>query len=119
MQLEKLFVFTLGVSLLASWCWWVGVDRRKLNGARVALSVSALLVMSVAFFMYGRFIVGDVTNRSGEPSFRFMLSLARPGLWLSFAALVLCLAGKGVSRVLMLVTTLLMITFWIIPVWGM
>ena len=75
-------------------------------------------------FVVGPYPVFRIHNTESRlngprPDFLRMLLWARPGFWISIAALILCVIGKGWSRVLSLIASLPMLGLWAIPIWGL
>jgi hypothetical protein len=119
MQLEILFVVIVLLPTVAAWSKWLSTDRRSLDGVRKVLFVVGLCAASLAFLEYCFFGLHVYRIGGFGNNFAAMLRWARPGLWVSLFAFVFVMAGRGKSRLFGLASSLLLLIFWIIPVWGM
>jgi hypothetical protein len=119
MQLEQLVSLLISIFLIASWYRWATSDRSQAQRTRRYLFLGGLLIASVDLILYLAFTIQNTRSQGPRPDFLRTLLWAKPGFWISIAALVLCFSGKGWSRVSSLVAALLMLGLWIIPIWGM
>jgi hypothetical protein len=119
MQLEILFVIIVLLPTVAAWRTWLSKDHASLNGTRKVLFLVGLLGASMALAIYAAFVVYTLRIHGFGTNFPAMLRWARPGLWVSLAALVLSVTGTGKSRVWSLAASALVLILWVIPVWGM
>jgi hypothetical protein len=119
MQLEILFVIIALLPTVVAWRTWVSKDRASLNGTRKVMFLVGLVGASIALTIYAAFVIYTLRIHGFDTNFPAMLSWARPGLWISLAALVLSVAGTGKSRAWSVAASALVLILWIIPVWGM
>ena len=119
MPIAALFVPIVLLPTVAAWKRWLGAERQSLQGGRKALFVLGLSAVSLALFEYCLFAL--YTNHIGGfgTDFPAMLKWARPGFWISLAALLLSVSGTGKSRAWGMTASALALVLWIIPVWGM
>jgi hypothetical protein len=119
MQLEILFVIVVLLPIVAAWRTWVSKDHASLNGTRKVMFLVGLVGASVALTIYTAFVIYTFRIHGFGTNFPGMLRWARPGLWISLAALVLSATGTGKSRVWSVAASALVLILWVIPVWGM
>lgn len=119
MQLEILLISIALLPTIAAWRAWTSKVRLSMNGTRNFLFVVGLVGASLSLALYVAF--ASYVNQIGGfgVNFAAMLRWARPGVWISLAALLLVLAGRGRSRLFGLASTLIMLILWIMPIWGM
>jgi hypothetical protein len=119
MQLTIMFVTIVLLLTIVAWSKWLIADRRSLIGTRKVLFICGLSIATLALFEY--FFFGLHIYRIGGfgDNFSAMLIWARPGLWGSFIALVLVIAGRGTSRLFGIAASSLLLIFWLIPIWAM
>jgi|GEM_PF-5132464 hypothetical protein len=119
MQLEILFMIIVLLPTAAAWLTWVSKDRASLNGTRKIMFLVGLVGASIALAIYAAFVIYTFRIHGFGTNFPATLRWARPGLWISLAALVLSVTGTGRSRVWSVAASALVLILWIIPVWGM
>ena len=119
MQLEILFVIVVLLPTVAAWRTWVSKDHASLNGTRKVTFLVGLVSASISLTVYAAFVIYTFRIHGFGTNFPAMLRWARPGLWISLAALVLSVTGTGRSRVWSVAASTLVLILWIIPLWGM
>lgn len=119
MSLEIFLVVVALVPTLAAWSAWTSKEHLSVSRARKALFTAGLLAASVALMVYVAFVMHVHRIGGFGTDFPAMLKWARPGLWISLAALLLSVAGRGQSRAWGMTASALVLVLWIIPVWGM
>ena len=82
-------------------------------------SAVGLAFASGALAAHVAFMVTAIELRGFSTNFPAMLQWARPGLWLSLAAVALAFTGRGKSRPLAIVTSALILVLWVAPIWAM
>jgi glucan phosphoethanolaminetransferase (alkaline phosphatase superfamily) len=119
MQLEIIFVLIALVLIVLAWRVWIVKDRESQSGIRKILFPIGLICASLALAIYVAFVIHTYRVGGFKENFASLLVWTRPSFWISVAAIVLCIAGKGRSRVWGLVSSIFMTLLWILPVWGM
>jgi hypothetical protein len=119
MSVEILLIVIGLIPTIAAWRAWGSRDRASLDGARKSLFMTGLVGASLALAVYSVFVIYAYRIHGFGTNFSGMLRWARPGFWVSLLALLLVMAGRGRSRVFGLVSSLVVLILWIIPVWGM
>ena len=105
--------------VIFAWRRWFFADRQASKGGRKVLFIFGLSVASLALIWYCLLAVYMYWIGGFGENFAAVLRWTRPGFWLSAVAAVLTTAGRGRSRVLALVSSLVLAILWAIPVWGM
>lgn len=119
MQLALVFVIVALVPTVAAWLKWLSADRRLLLGSRKVFFLAGLCAVSLGLIVYCLFTIHTYRISGFGTDFSAMLRWARPGLWISLLGVLLSPTGKGQSRIWSLAASLIVLTLWIIPVWGM
>ncbi len=119
MSVEIVFIVIGLIPTIAAWWAWRSRDRASLDGVRTGLFMTGLVGASLALVDYVVFVIYAYRIHGFGTNFGAMLRWARPGFWVSLFALLLVIAGRGKSRVFGLVSSLVVLILWIIPVWGM
>ena len=104
---------------VAAWRTWISKDNASINGTRKVMFLFGLTGTSIALTIYAAFVIYTFRIHGFGTNFSAVLRWARPGLWISLAALVLSATGTGKSRVWNGVASALVLILWVITVWGM
>ena len=107
--------------ILGVWGWvsWLSTDRQGFHGTRKVLFTVGLGVLSLALAWYALFVAQVYRIGGFGNDFASALRWARPGFWFSTVAIPLCAAGRGRSRLLTLVSSLLVAAVWVVVVEAM
>lgn len=98
MSLEIFLVVMALVPTLAAWSAWTSKEHLSVSGARKALFTAGLLAASVALVVYVAFVMHVHRIGGFGTDFPAMLKWARPGFWISLAALLLSVSASKVAR---------------------
>lgn len=119
MQLEIIFTLVALALTTLAWRGWIVRDLQAQVGIRRILFGIGLICASVALAIYVAFVVHAYRAGGFKENFASLLAWTRPSFWISVSAILLCIAGKGRSRLWGLVSSVLMTFLWLLPVWGM
>jgi len=119
MQIEIVLIIIALVPTLIAWRVWAVKDRRSLTGTRKVLFTAGLIGATLALATYVEFAIHTARIGGFKTDFPSLLAWTRPSFWMSVAAIMLCVAGKGQSRAWALISSILVAILWVLPVWGM
>lgn len=119
MPLDIILIVIGIVAAVSAWRTWAMDGQTALNTTRRRLFVGGLLAASLALATCVAFVLYTYRIGGFGTHFSAMLKWARPGVWISFTSLILVTTGRGRSRLIGIVYSLLMFALWAIPIWGM
>ena len=111
--LDVIYILIVGSPLVGAWFLWFSRDRQRLRSTRRYVAVTGLGTVSLAAVGLFGALVHSISLGGFTHYRRLFDAWLQPNLVICFIALILTVFGRGASRVLGLIATLLILIIWV------